>query len=94
MIVRPVYIESTNPVIELPREARQSSGWHPKERIDLVRGELDPDLEARAGRVPEEVSPETGISEQPTQRPLHVALTHVCLPDWPSARIAPAVFGL
>lgn len=89
MIVRPVYIEPTDPVIELPREARQSSGWHPKQRLDLVRRQLNSDLETGAGLVPKEISPKTGVREQATERPFDVALAHAACPH---ARIAPCVF--
>jgi hypothetical protein len=61
MIVRPVDIEPTDPVIELPRQARQSSGWHPKERVDLVPDQLKSELETGTGGVPKEISPKTGV---------------------------------
>ena len=61
MIVRPVYIEPTDPVVELPRQAREWSWWHPKERVDLVRDQLKSELETGASRVPKEISPETGV---------------------------------
>ena len=61
MIIRPVHIEPTDPVIELPRQARQSSGWHPKQRLDLVRSQLNSELETGAGCVPKEISPKTGV---------------------------------
>jgi hypothetical protein len=38
MIVRPLDIEPTDPVIEVSRQARQWSRWHSKQRLDLVRG--------------------------------------------------------
>ena len=38
VIVCVVYVEPTDPVIELPRQARQSARWHSKQRVDLVRG--------------------------------------------------------
>jgi len=37
VIVRVVYLESADPVIELPRQAREFLGWQAKQRIDLVR---------------------------------------------------------
>jgi hypothetical protein len=30
-------MRSTDPVIELRRQARELAGWHPKQRLDLVR---------------------------------------------------------
>lgn len=61
MIVRPVYIEPTDPVIELPRQNLQSSRWHLKQRLDLVRSQLNSEFETGAGRVPKEISPKTGV---------------------------------
>jgi hypothetical protein len=61
MIVRPVYIEPTDAVIELPRQTRQSSRWHSKQRLDLVRSQLNSELETGASRVPKEISPKTGV---------------------------------
>jgi hypothetical protein len=80
MIVRPVYIEPTDPVIELPRQARQSSGWYPKQRLDLVRGQLKSELETGTGRAPKEIPPKTGVRQQATERALHVSLTHASSP--------------
>jgi hypothetical protein len=34
---RVLNVEPADPVIELPRQARQSWGWHSKECVDLVR---------------------------------------------------------
>jgi len=31
-------MRSTDPVIELRRQPRELSWWHPKQRLDLVRG--------------------------------------------------------
>ena len=56
-----VYIEPTDPVIELPRQARQSSRWHSKQRVDLARGQLKSELETGTGRVPKEISPKTRV---------------------------------
>ena len=61
MIIRPVHIEPTDPAIELPRQARQSSGWHTKQRLELVRSQLNSELETGAGCVPKELSPKTGV---------------------------------
>jgi hypothetical protein len=69
-------IEPTDPVVELLRQARESSGWHSKQRVDLVCSQLNSELQTGAGRVPKEVSPESGIGQQTTERPFHVALTH------------------
>jgi hypothetical protein len=76
LIVRVVDVESTDPVIELPRQARQWSGWHPKQRLDLVRRQPKSELETGTGRVPKEVSPKTGVGQQATERAFHVSLTH------------------
>jgi hypothetical protein len=37
VIVRVLNMEPTDPMIEMPRQAGQSSRWHPKQRFDLVR---------------------------------------------------------
>jgi len=76
VIVRVVYVEPADPVIELPRQARQRSGRHPKQRLDLVRGQLKSELETGTGRIPKEVSPKTGVRQQATERAFHVSLTH------------------
>ncbi len=80
MIVRVVYVEPTDPVIELPCQARQSSWWYSDERLDFVRSQLNSELETGAGRVPKEISPKTGVRQQATERPFDVALAHAaCL---------------
>jgi len=56
-------IESTDPVVELFRQARESSGGHLKQRVDLVWGQLNAKLETGAGRVPKEVSPKTRVGQ-------------------------------
>jgi hypothetical protein len=89
MIVLPVYIEPTDPVIELLPQARQSSGWHPEQRLDLVRGQLKSELETGTGRVPKEIPPKTAVRQQATERAFHVSLTHA---SFPHARIAPTSF--
>ena len=91
MIVRPVYIEieATDPVIELTCQARQSLEWHPKQRLELVRGQLKSELETGPGRVPEEISPKPCVRQQATERAFHVSLAHA---SFPQARIAPSVF--
>jgi hypothetical protein len=62
-----------------------------KERVDLVCSQLNSELQTGAGRVPKEVSPESGIRQQTTERPFHVALTHAFSPGPGLARIAPSV---
>jgi len=47
-----------------------------KQRVDLVRSQLNSKLKTRASRVPKEISPKTGVRQQPTERSLHVSLTH------------------
>jgi hypothetical protein len=88
-MARVVYVEPTDPVIELPRQACQSSGWHPKQRLDLVRSQLKSELETGTGRVPKEIPPKPGVRQQTTERAFHVSLAHA--PSRP-ARIAPSVF--
>jgi hypothetical protein len=61
VIVRVVYVEPTDPVIELPCQVRQSSWWYSDQRLDLVRSQLNSELETGAGRVPKEISPKTGV---------------------------------
>jgi hypothetical protein len=75
-IVRVLDMKPTDPIVELRRQARESSGWHSKQRVDLVRSQLDAELETGASRVPKEVSPETGVRQQATERSFHVSLTH------------------
>lgn len=91
---RVLNVEPTDPVIELPRQARQSSGWHPKQRLDLVRGQLKSELETGTGRVPKEIPPKTRVRQQTTERPFHVPLTHAFTPGSTLARIAPSVVAL
>jgi len=88
-MVRVVYVEPTDPVIELPRQARQSSGWHAKQRLDLVRGQPKSELDTGTGRVPKEIPPKPGVRQQATERVFHVSLAHA---PFPRARIAPSVF--
>jgi hypothetical protein len=76
VIVRVVYMEPTDPVIEQPRQACQLSRWHSQHRFDLVRGQLKAELETGAGRVQKEISPKTGVRQQATERPFDVALAH------------------
>jgi hypothetical protein len=69
-------MKSTDPIVELRRQARESSGGHSKQRVDLVRSQLNSELETGARRVPKEVSPETSVRQQATERSFHVSLTH------------------
>jgi hypothetical protein len=73
-------MKSTDPIIELSCQARQSSRWHSKQRVDLLRSQLDSELKTGASRVPKEVSPETGVRQQATERSFHVSLTHASSP--------------
>jgi hypothetical protein len=82
-------MKSTDPIVELRRQARESSGGHSKQRVDLVRRQLNSELETGASRVPKEVSPETAVRQQATERSFDVSLTHASSPE---ARIAPGVF--
>jgi len=91
VIARVVYIQSTDAVIELPREARQSSRWHSQQRVDLVRRQLNAELETGARGVPEKISPEAGVRQQATERAFDVALAHAARPH---ARIAPCLLPL
>ena len=75
-IVRVLDMKSTDPIVELRRQARESSGWHSTQRVDLVRSQLNSELETRASRVPKEVSTEAGVRQQTTERAFHVSLTH------------------
>jgi hypothetical protein len=56
-----------------------------------VCDQLNSKLQTGAGRVPKEISPESGIRQQPTERPFHVALTHAFSPAFALAKIAPSV---
>jgi poly(hydroxyalkanoate) granule-associated protein len=69
-------MKSTDPIIELRRQPRESSGWHSTQRVDLVRSQLNSELETRASRVPKEVAPEAGVRQQAAERSFHVSLTH------------------
>jgi hypothetical protein len=81
----------TDPVIELRRQARELSWWHPKQRLDLVRGQLKSQLKTGTGRVPKELSLKTGVRQQATECAFHVSLTHA---SSRTAKIAPSVFRL
>jgi len=91
VVARVVYIEPTDSVVELLCQTRQSSRWHSEQRLDLVPGELDPELETRARRVPKEIPEETGVRQQATKRAFDVALAHAASPH---ARIAPCILPL
>ena len=80
-MVRVVYVEPTDPVIELPRQARQPSGWHPKQRLDLVRNQLKSELETGTGRAPKEIPPKPGVRQQTTECAFHVSLAHAPSPQ-------------
>jgi hypothetical protein len=88
VVVRVVYMEPTDSVVELPCQARQSSRWHSEQRLNLVRSQLKSELDTGAGRVPKEISPETDVRQQATERSFDVALAHA---GCPHARIAPRV---
>jgi hypothetical protein len=62
VIVR-VDMEPTDRVIELRRQARESSAWHPKQRLDLVPGQLKSELETGANRVSKDISLETDVRQ-------------------------------
>jgi hypothetical protein len=89
VMVDVVYVEPTDPVIELLRQARQLAGWHPKQGLDLVRGQLKSDLETGTRRIPKEVPPKTGVRQQATECPFHVPLSHG---SFLHARTEPSVF--
>jgi hypothetical protein len=89
MIARVVQVEPTDPVVELPCQARQCPRGHPKQRVDLVRRQLESDVETGTGRVPKEPSPKTRVRQQTTECAFHVSLTHASSRQ---ARIAPRVF--
>ena len=75
-MVRGLDLEPTDPVVELPRKAGQSSAWHSKECVNLVRGQLNSELQAGAGGVPKEVPPKTSVRDQATECSFHVPLAH------------------
>jgi hypothetical protein len=93
-IVHILDIEPADPVVQLPRQAREPSRWHSKQRLHLVCGQLNSELQTGAGRVPKEVSPETRVRQQAAERPFHVTLTHASYPVLQLARIAPSVPAL
>jgi hypothetical protein len=76
VIVRVVYMEPTDSVVEPPCQARQSSGGHSEQRLNLVRSQLNSELETGAARVPKEIPPETGVRQQATERSFDIALAH------------------
>jgi len=63
-IVHVLYIEPTDPVVELRRQARESSRWHSKQRLHLVCGQPNSKLQTGVSRVLKEVSPETPVRQQ------------------------------
>src|SRR4030095_160486 len=73
-------IEPTDPVVELFRQARESSVGRSNQRVDLVCDQLNSKPETGAGRVPKECSPETRVGQQAAERPFHVTLTHASFP--------------
>jgi hypothetical protein len=54
-------MEPTDAVIDQLRQARQSSARESKQRVDLVRSQVNSELETGAGRAPKKASPETGV---------------------------------
>ena len=69
-------MEPTDPVVELRRQVPQSSAWHSKPRLELVRRPLDSKKETRPGRVLKETLPERSVRQHATQRAFHIRLTH------------------
>ena len=59
-----VEMKPTDPAIELLRQARQAPRWHSKQGVNLVRRQLKSDLETRAGGIPKEILPKTGVRQQ------------------------------
>jgi hypothetical protein len=86
-------MEATDPVIELPRESRQLLGWDSKQRIDLMPSQVESELETCTRRVSEEVSPEAGVREQPTQGSFDVPLAHASSPGQGSHQAAASVLA-
>jgi hypothetical protein len=69
-------MEPADSVVELSGQASQFSGWHSKQRLGLVRSQLNSELETGTGRVPKEIPPETGVRQQATERSFDIALAH------------------
>jgi hypothetical protein len=86
-------MEPTDPVVELPRQVPQPSAWHAKQRLELVRRQLDSTNETRLGRVLKKALLERGVRHQAPERPFHVPLTHAPSQPLQQARIKPALEG-
>jgi hypothetical protein len=84
-------VKSTDPIVKLRGQARESSSRHSKQRVDLVRSQLNSELEACASRVPKEVSPEAVVRQQPTERSFHVSLTHASSRTQGSHQVSPSL---
>ena len=85
-------MEPTDPVVELPRQVPQSSTWHAKPRLELVRRQLDSKKDT-PGPGFEKTLPDRGVRQQATERPFHIPLTHAPPQPLQQARIRPALVG-
>jgi hypothetical protein len=56
-------MEATDPSVELSRQPGESLRWHLKERVELVRGQLNAEPETGAGRVPKELAAEPRVRQ-------------------------------
>src|SRR5512138_2442825 len=73
-------MEAADPVIETPRQVAEGRNRHLQEGLNLLRRELQPELQAGAGVISKEVFLESLVREQPAERPFHIPLTHAVLP--------------
>jgi hypothetical protein len=72
-------MEPANPVIEPCAKGREYRMRDPKERLDFMRRQLDPEHQTGAGRIQEKIFPKPLVREQSAEGPLHVPLTHYIL---------------
>ena len=79
-------MEPTDPVVELFRQVPQSSPWHAKQRLELVRRQLDSKNETRPGRVLKATLPERGVRQRATERPFHVPQTYAPPPAFAAGK--------
>jgi hypothetical protein len=63
-VIRAIFdMEATDPSVELSRQPGESLRWHLKERVELVRGQLNAEPETGARRVPKELAAEPRVRQ-------------------------------
>jgi hypothetical protein len=75
-----MHLETADPVVETCAQVRKGRARDAKERLDLLRRELEPAQQTGAGGIAKEVFLEILVGEQPAECPLHIPLAHAVLP--------------